>query len=56
LNISVEGAELYCKWLFEETKKADASNKVAPLKAIRITTYEEWMLLSTEKEVETIFI
>lgn len=49
LNISVEGAELYCKWLFEETKKADARNKVAPLKAIRIPTYEEWMFLATEK-------
>jgi formylglycine-generating enzyme required for sulfatase activity len=49
LNISIDGAEAFCKWLFEETKKSDFKNRTASLKAIRIPTYEEWMFLATNK-------
>lgn len=42
VNISRAGAELYCKWLYEEAKKS-AGDKTLPYFQPRIPTREEWV-------------
>lgn len=43
VNISREGAELYCKWVTEEIQKFVGEKKKAPFNSIRIPTRAEWV-------------
>jgi formylglycine-generating enzyme required for sulfatase activity len=43
VNISREGAELYCKWLTNELKKYDDKNKEMRFINVRIPTRQEWV-------------
>ena len=42
VNIPRAGAELYCKWLFEEAQKY-AGDKALPFYQVRIPTRQEWV-------------
>ncbi|HLP54939.1 MAG TPA: SUMF1/EgtB/PvdO family nonheme iron enzyme [Fluviicola sp.] len=47
VNVSREGAELYCKWLTEECNKANAKKGQAPINDVRIPTRTEWVYAAT---------
>lgn len=50
LNITVEGAELFCKWLSTEVIKSSKRKGNHSFRGVRIPTYEEWMYLVASNE------
>lgn len=49
VNISSEGAKMYCKWLDESYAKSDNARKYGAINPIRLPQYEEWYFAATNR-------
>lgn len=55
VNITSEGATMYCKWLNESYSKSDYVRKYGKLTPIRLPQYEEWLCAATNRGKEAKF-
>ena len=55
VNISHDGAKMYCAWLSESYEKSEDAKKYGQVERARIPEYEEWYLAATNAGQDTFY-